>query len=58
MIISHKKGKSLYGICLEPNNIFNYFKENKKKEKNNYNNISSVLKNQLSDFGTVNKRIY
>ena len=58
MMISHKKGKSLYGNCLEPNNIFNYFKENKKKRKNNHQrNISSVLKNQLSDFRTDNKGI-
>ena len=58
LIISHKKGKSLYSNCLESNNIFNYFKgnNNKKKKKNNHQrNISSVLKNQLSDFRTENK---
>ena len=60
MIINHKKGKSLYGNCLEPNNIFNYFKgnNNKKKRKNNHQrNISSVLKYQLSDFRSENKGI-
>ena len=59
MIINHKKGKSLYTNCLEQNNIFNYFKENnKKKRKNNHQrNISSILKNQLSDFRTENKGI-
>ena len=60
MIISHKKGKSLYSNCLESNNIFNYFKNNggKKKKKNNHQrNISSVLKTQLSDFRSENKGI-
>ena len=60
MVISHKKGKSLYSNCLESNNIFNYFKNNnnKKKKKNNHQrNISSVLKNQLSDFRSENKGI-
>ena len=60
MIISHKKGKSLYTNCLESNNIFNYFKNNnsKKKKRNNHQrNISSVLKNQLSDFRSENKII-
>ena len=60
MIISHKKGKSLYTNCIESNNIFNYFKNNnnKKKKKNNHQrNISSVLKNQLSDFRSENKII-
>ena len=53
-VIKHKKIKSLYE---QNNNIFNYFKENKKYNNNNNHkrNITSVLRYQLTDIKNSNQ---